>query len=37
MDKEEVKKFLEYMQDKVQDCYKEETRIAINRFLEEDK
>lgn len=36
MDKEEVKKFLEYMQDKVQDCYKEETRIAINRFLEED-
>ncbi len=37
MDKEEVKNFLEYMQDKVQDCYKEETRIAINRFLEEDK
>lgn len=34
MDKEEVKNFLEYMQDKVQDCYKEETRIAINRFLE---
>lgn len=32
----EVKQFLEYMQDKVQDCYKEETRIAINRFLEED-
>ena len=37
MDKEEVKNFLEYMQDKVQDCYKEETRIAINRFLEEVK
>ncbi len=36
MDKEEVKKFLEYMQDKVQDCYKEETKIAIQRFLEED-
>lgn len=36
MDKEEVKNFLEYMQDKVQDCYKEETRIAIQRFLEED-
>lgn len=35
MDKEEVKQFLEYIQDKVQDCYKEETRIAINRFLEE--
>lgn len=37
MDKEEVKNFLEYMQDKVQDCYKEETKIAIQRFLEEDK
>ena len=37
MNKEEVKQFLEYMQDKVQDCYKEETRIAINRFLEENK
>ena len=36
MDKDEVKNFLEYMQDKVQDCYKEETRIAIQRFLEED-
>ena len=36
MDKEEVKKFLEYMQDKVQECYKEETRIAIQRFLRED-
>lgn len=36
MNKEEVKQFLEYMQDKVQDCYKEETRIAIERFLEED-
>jgi hypothetical protein len=36
MDKEEVKNFLEYMQDKVQDCYKEETKIAIQRFLEED-
>lgn len=34
MDKEEVKNFLEYMQDKVQDCYKEETKIAIERFLE---
>ena len=34
MNKEEVKNFLEYMQDKVQDCYKEETKIAIERFLE---
>lgn len=36
MNKEEVKKFLEYLQDKVQECYKEETRIAIQRFLGED-
>lgn len=36
MNKEEVKNFLEYMQDKVQDCYKEETKIAIERFLEEE-
>ena len=36
MDKEEGKNFLEYMQDKIQDCYKEETKIAIQRFLEED-
>lgn len=34
MNKEVVKRFLEYMQDKVADCYKEETRIAIERFLE---
>lgn len=27
--------FLEYLQDKVQDCYKEETRIAVERFLED--
>lgn len=31
----ELKDFLEYLQDKVQDCYKEETKIAIKRFLEE--
>ena len=36
MNKEEVKNFLEYMQDKVQDCYKEETKIAIESFLEEE-
>lgn len=36
LDKEEVKNFLEYMQDKVADCYKEETKIAIKRFLEEE-
>ena len=31
-----LRNFLEYLQDKVQDCYKEETRIAIERFLEEE-
>ena len=31
-----LKNFLEYLQDKVQNCYKEETRIAIERFLEEE-
>ncbi len=31
----ELEKFLDYLQDKVQDCYKEETKIAIQRFLEE--
>lgn len=35
MNNEKLKNFLEYLQDKVQDCYKEETRIAIERFLEE--
>lgn len=35
MNKEEVKKILDYLQDKVQECYKEETEIAIQRFLEE--
>lgn len=30
-----LEKFLYYLQDKVQDCYKEETKIAIKRFLEE--
>lgn len=36
MRNEKLKNFLEYLQDKVQDCYKEETRIAIERFLEEE-
>ena len=35
MDKEEVKRFLDYMQDKVEECYKEETAKAIKRFLED--
>lgn len=32
---EELRNFLEYLQDKVADCYKEETSIAIERFLKE--
>ncbi len=32
MDKE-LENFLYYLQDKVQDCYKEETELAIRRFL----
>lgn len=35
MDKEKVKNFLEYMQNKVEECYKDETRVAIQRFLED--
>lgn len=35
MEDKRLKNFLEYLQDKVQDCYKEEARIAIERFLEE--
>lgn len=31
----DLEQFLNYLQDKVQDCYKEETKIAIKRFLEE--
>nr|DAZ47466.1 MAG TPA: hypothetical protein [Caudoviricetes sp.] len=35
MKENKLKNFLEYLQDKVQDCYKEEIRIAIERFLED--
>ena len=35
MNKEEVRRFLDYMQDKVEECYKEETAQAIKRFLKE--
>ena len=34
--KEELKNFLDYLLDKVEDCYKEETKIAVDRFLEEN-
>ena len=36
MDKKEVEKFLEYMLDKVEDCYKQEVKTAIERFLEKN-
>ena len=31
----DLENFLYYLQDKVQECYKEETKIAIEKFLEE--
>lgn len=36
MNKEKLERFLDYLQDKVEDCYKEETKQAIKRFLEEE-
>ncbi len=35
MENKELENFLYYLQDKVQDCYKEETKVAIENFLEE--
>lgn len=37
IDKQELENFLEYLNDKVQDCYKKETTEAIKDFLEEHK
>lgn len=37
IDKKELEKFLNYMQDKVQDCYKRETERAIKDFLKNIK
>ena len=40
MTKQEIKKleqFLEYIQDKVEDCYKKETELAIKDYLKEIK
>lgn len=34
---QEIEKFLEYLNDKVEDVYKEETTRAIEEFLEELK
>lgn len=33
----ELEKFLNYLQDKVQDCYKKETEQAIKEFLKDIK
>lgn len=33
IDKEELIKFLEYLEDKVEDCYKKEIKQSIERFL----
>lgn len=37
LSKRELEKFLNYLQDKVEDCYKKETSIAINEFLKKIK
>lgn len=33
INKEELISFLEYLEDKVEDCYKKEIRQSIERFL----
>lgn len=35
IEKQELERFLDYMYDKINECYKEEVKIAIKRFLEE--
>ena len=37
IDKKELERFLDYLQDKVQDCYKKETEEAIKDFMAEHK
>lgn len=39
MDKEELIKYLDYLEDKVEECYKKEVKQSIERFLKriEDK
>ncbi len=34
---EELERFLEYLQDKVEDCYKKETERTIKEYLKEIK
>lgn len=36
LDKKDLEIFLMYLQDKVEFCYKEETKLAIERFLNEN-
>lgn len=35
MDKNELLKFLDYILDKVEDCYKDEVKKSIERFINE--
>lgn len=37
IDKKELEKFLNYLQNKVEDCYKKETAAAIKEFLNSNK
>jgi len=36
-EKQELEKFLEYLQDKVEDCYRKETASAIKDYLKDIK
>ena len=36
-DKKEIENLLNYLQDKIEECYKHETEIAIKEFLEKHK
>lgn len=35
-EKEELKKFMDYLCDKVEECYKEEVKQSIKRFMKGD-
>jgi len=37
INKEELEKFLNYLCDKVQECYKQEVQTSIQRFMEGEK
>ena len=36
-EKQKLEQFLEYVQDKVENCYKKETELAIKDYLKEIK